>query len=490
MKKLYYILLLTIFVCGDEILAQGVIYSEGPVLNDARTGSGGGVLSDGRVIILGGHGTSFVKLNTAEIWDPTTSTFSKLTMNDYRDCSGVISLSDGRAIIAGGMSSDLGVGQLATMEIFDPSNNTFTTVTNMTHVRTWNRGAQLSSGKVLIIGSWYEPTSAGIGDLYDPLHNTCIETGNLLTQRSNAFVLPMNDSTALVFGGNGTYGGASYESIEQYDSRTNSFSLFQNTLLPNDTLWYPIYGLSDLPSTFRMPDGKFIMLASKADGIKSIFKLFTINPVNKMIDTFETIPPIPYYDGASGDSTTYLSPIVDRSNNKLYLPSIKGANPGGMIRINTLDLVTHKLSVSTGLIHVPYYFWDSPKMLLKDKRIFVAGGYITDNFDPVNSTFLLTLGTVGVKDENNVPVEFSLKQNFPNPFNPSTIINYSVPKEGFVSLDVYNILGEKVAGLVNGNMKAGKYEAKFGASKLASGIYICRIQAGGFSSSIKMILQK
>jgi hypothetical protein len=83
-----------------------------------------------------------------------------------------------------------------------------------------------------------------------------------------------------------------------------------------------------------------------------------------------------------------------------------------------------------------------------------------------------------------------LNQNYPNPFNPSTIINYSVPKDGFVTLDVYNILGGKVAALASGNMKAGKYEAEFRASKLASGIYICRLQAEGISSSIKMILQK
>jgi hypothetical protein len=102
----------------------------------------------------------------------------------------------------------------------------------------------------------------------------------------------------------------------------------------------------------------------------------------------------------------------------------------------------------------------------------------------------LTVTPTDVRDAGNVPLDFSLQQNYPNPFNPSTIIRYSVPKEGFVSIDIYNILGEKVAGLFNGNMKAGKYEAEFNASGLSSGIYICRMQSGGSSLSIKMMLQK
>ena len=490
MKRLYSIFFLSIFIFRFDIFPQGATYSQGPYLNDARTGATGGVLGDGRGMIIGGHGTGFVKLNTSEIWDPSTNTFSELTMNDYRDYAGVIPLNDGRVLIAGGMSSDWGVGQLATMEIFDPSNNTFTSVANMTQIRTWNRGVQLSSGKVLIVGSWYQPTGASIGDLYNVSNNSCVATASMVSPRSNAFVLPMNDGTALVMGGNGTYGSPNYESIELYNESTNSFSQFQNTLLPMDTLWFPMYYMSDLPESFRMKDGRYIMLAYKADGIKTIYKLFTVDPSNKMIDTFATNPPLPYYDGTSGDSTNLMSPILDKSNNKLYLASVKTDNGIGYIKIITLNLTTHNLSIPTGLIQVPYYFFDTPKLLLMDKRIFIAGGNISDNFDPVNSSFFLTLTTVGVKDEENIPFTFTLKQNYPNPFNPSTIIRYSVPEDAMVKLDVYNILGEKAVSLINREIKAGNYEAEFNGSRLASGIYICRLQSGKHTSSIKMILQK
>ncbi|MBK6912548.1 MAG: T9SS type A sorting domain-containing protein [Ignavibacteriales bacterium] len=88
------------------------------------------------------------------------------------------------------------------------------------------------------------------------------------------------------------------------------------------------------------------------------------------------------------------------------------------------------------------------------------------------------------------PVEYSLDQNYPNPFNPSTSIKYSVAQDGFVTLDVFNLLGEKVASLINSNVKAGRYELTFDASQLASGIYVYKIVAGNFTSSKKMILLK
>ena len=83
-----------------------------------------------------------------------------------------------------------------------------------------------------------------------------------------------------------------------------------------------------------------------------------------------------------------------------------------------------------------------------------------------------------------------LEQNYPNPFNPSTVIKYSVAKDGFVNVSVFNLLGEKVATLVNRNVKAGSYEVNFNASSLSSGIYFYSIEAGDFRAMRKMMLMK
>ncbi len=91
---------------------------------------------------------------------------------------------------------------------------------------------------------------------------------------------------------------------------------------------------------------------------------------------------------------------------------------------------------------------------------------------------------------NEIPVSYQLEQNFPNPFNPSTRIAYSIPEDGFVKLAVYNLLGEEVASIVNSVQKAGRYEVKFDASQLSSGVYIYRIESSNFTAAKKLMLLK
>lgn len=87
-------------------------------------------------------------------------------------------------------------------------------------------------------------------------------------------------------------------------------------------------------------------------------------------------------------------------------------------------------------------------------------------------------------------INFELLHNFPNPFNPSTIIKYSIPEKEFVSLKVYNILGKEVAELVSNVQTEGFYSVTFDASGFSSGVYIYKLQAGSFTASHKMLLIK
>jgi hypothetical protein len=92
--------------------------------------------------------------------------------------------------------------------------------------------------------------------------------------------------------------------------------------------------------------------------------------------------------------------------------------------------------------------------------------------------------------QNEVPVAFSLGQNYPNPFNPSTKIEFTLPKDEFVSLKVFDILGREVATLVNKNLKTGTYSVSFDASRLSSGVYFYRMDAGSFTDTKKMMVVK
>lgn len=96
---------------------------------------------------------------------------------------------------------------------------------------------------------------------------------------------------------------------------------------------------------------------------------------------------------------------------------------------------------------------------------------------------------VNVEDEFNLN-SYKLEQNYPNPFNPSTQINYNVGERGLVNLKVYNILGIKVATLVNGYKPAGSHRVTFNAKNLSSGVYIYNLSVNNFIQTRKMILEK
>ena len=95
-----------------------------------------------------------------------------------------------------------------------------------------------------------------------------------------------------------------------------------------------------------------------------------------------------------------------------------------------------------------------------------------------------------VEVEVNAPLQFALSQNYPNPFNPSTQIEYTIPEDGYVSLKVYNALGQEVANLVNGIQKAGSHDVTFNASSVSSGVYYYRIESGENVSVKKMMVIK
>lgn len=95
-----------------------------------------------------------------------------------------------------------------------------------------------------------------------------------------------------------------------------------------------------------------------------------------------------------------------------------------------------------------------------------------------------------VDDEKEIPVEFNLTQNYPNPFNPTTSIEYSIPQNELVKIKVYDILGSKIATLVNENKTPGNYKVNFNAAELSSGVYFYTINAGNFHEVRKMMLIK
>ena len=123
---------------------------------------------------------------------------------------------------------------------------------------------------------------------------------------------------------------------------------------------------------------------------------------------------------------------------------------------------------------------------LQDSMVNATSVYI-----PGDSASAVLDVLVGVKPiDSGIPNSYSLSSNYPNPFNPTTVINFSIPQSGLVTLKVYNILGQEVRTIVNKEMSAGTYKVDFNASDLSSGVYIYTIKSGSFTASKKMMLLK
>jgi regulation of enolase protein 1 (concanavalin A-like superfamily) len=177
----------------------------------------------------------------------------------------------------------------------------------------------------------------------------------------------------------------------------------------------------------------------------------------------------------SVDSTRAMwyssSPLVDRYQIDL------AADSQFTFRV-TDSTITDTMKVFRSLINNQRYFWR-------------VRGHNPGGWGPFSEVRTFTASTtVGINAQRELPTTVTLSQNYPNPFNPSTQIEFGLPKESHVTLEVYNILGERVATLVNETMSVGYHTVRFDASQMPSGLYIYRMSAGSTTIVHKMMLLK
>lgn len=124
--------------------------------------------------------------------------------------------------------------------------------------------------------------------------------------------------------------------------------------------------------------------------------------------------------------------------------------------------------------------------MIRDYVIYTEGRY-TNIISPGQNKALNIKNNI-INNQN--PLEYKLYSNYPNPFNPKTLIKYDVAKNGFVKIIIYDLLGRVVKELVNNFKSAGSYNVEFDGTYLASGVYIYRIESGNFADTKKMVLLK
>jgi hypothetical protein len=176
-----------------------------------------------------------------------------------------------------------------------------------------------------------------------------------------------------------------------------------------------------------------------------------------------------------------------------FLPIAQGGS--GKIKQNATFLAPYSQDYDR---RETFYFRDTMNLAYPvTSTIYAAalGGFpVGDlNWYPTQKSAWVTAGkpTTGVERVGgSVPAEFVLEQNYPNPFNPTTKLQYSVSKSSHVVLEVFNVVGQSVARLVDENLEAGTYHMTFDASTLSSGVYLYRLKAGDFVQTRKMVFMK
>ncbi|MFA5010439.1 MAG: T9SS type A sorting domain-containing protein [Ignavibacteria bacterium] len=219
------------------------------------------------------------------------------------------------------------------------------------------------------------------------------------------------------------------------------------------------------------------------------FGPFTYNQVNLMLGqaTINDLPTSAFYTGPM--DTVYHRATVSLSGTPLTWLVFTLDHP--FVYDNTKSLIIqleHRgASGSASYIHGHTY-------LTGKKRTYstTANPFGVQGQDAYIVNYGVDIGPNAIDPNVNLqtPKEYKLEQNFPNPFNPTTSINYSIPKSGLVTLKIYNIFGKEISTLVNEVKNSGNYSVDFNASNISSGLYFYELTSGSFVQTRKMMLIK
>ena len=193
-----------------------------------------------------------------------------------------------------------------------------------------------------------------------------------------------------------------------------------------------------------------------------------------------------------GDDVTYIFALSTPGDETFQAPLYtqlsleEGSVNRAIIRYADLDGLLDARGLENG--DSEQFIWT---ILASDGRDTVQVSTKTGpNFNPVSRNITLERAAQTSAEDSNVPRRFALEQNYPNPFNPATKIRYDVPNQSQVRIAIYDVLGRQVQVLVNEELSAGSHTVEFDATRLASGVYIYRMEAGSFVQTRKMMLVK
>ena len=211
----------------------------------------------------------------------------------------------------------------------------------------------------------------------------------------------------------------------------------------------------------------------------------SLDTINKLGYTFNQSSPNPYLGCALlTDQTVNFKALTATSIFDGFTTAEKWQALSSGISVPILGPGTNPFVISGGPITI------APNATVRVGYAIVRG----DDFNDLKTKTITArnkYNSVGIKPISTIiPMKYELDQNYPNPFNPTTKIKFALPKNDFVKVKIYDILGKEITSLVNENLSAGFYEIEFNGSNLSSGMYFCKIETQYFNDVKKMMLIK
>jgi hypothetical protein len=227
---------------------------------------------------------------------------------------------------------------------------------------------------------------------------------------------------------------------------------------------------------YKADDNYYLEATSTQGGAPGMGGTFSANPL--------------YGTGAlTVNAWTHLAATYDRTTMRLY---VNGTQVASRAQTGNIATSTNALQIGGDSFYGQYFQGNIDEVRVYNRALSQAE-IQTDMNTPqpaAPSAGTLPGGTGAIAEQRIIPTQYALGQNFPNPFNPTTVVRYDVPENSSVKLVVYDILGRQVRVLVNEPEVPGSYDVRFDGTNLASGVYIIRMTAGNYIETRKMLLTK
>ena len=275
----------------------------------------------------------------------------------------------------------------------------------------------------------------------------------------------------------------------QYPDNGANYFTYTNSVFINKTVIVPVYGLPQDTTALRiyresLPGYRIVSIncssmISALGAIHCITKEIGVpEPVfishSKLLNTSNTVTPY--------EVKAYIRTRSGISNAKVFW-STDTAQGFNQLTMAPSAGDTFRVSIPQQPLGTKVYYYIS--------AVSVSGRTVTKPLTSPSGNYQFRIeNTTSAGELSQIVNGYELYQNYPNPFNPVTNVEFGIPKQGFVSLKVYDMLGKEVATLVNENLSPGNYTVNFNGSNFSSGVYFCKMESGEFKNIKRMVLIK